>query len=98
MDIQTQKNILDVFRSLIEMSQRRGCWHAHELEHVGMTYNQVSAILNELNKTETEQPQQAPAETEQPQQAPAEPAEPAEPASGNTVQKPKKRNTKKTTN
>ena len=82
MDIQTQKNILDVFRSLIEMSQRRGCWHAHELEHVGMTYNQVSAILDELNKTEAEQPQQAPAET----------------ASGNTVQKPKKRNTKKTTN
>ena len=68
MDIQTQKNILDVFRSLIEMSQRRGCWHAHELEHVGMTYNQVSGILEALNNSD---PQQAEQEQQVDQQEPA---------------------------
>ena len=58
MDIQTQKNILDVFRSLIEISQRRGCWHAHELEHVGMTYNQVTGILEAINNSEQQQDQE----------------------------------------
>ena len=55
MDIQEQKHILDVFRQLLEMSQRRGCWMAHEMEHVGMTYNRVSAIHDAILKFEEDE-------------------------------------------
>ena len=52
MDLQEQKNILDVFKQLIEMSQRRGCWMATEMEHIGMTYNRVNHILESIEHYE----------------------------------------------
>ena len=55
MDIEEQKNILDVFKQLIEMSQRRGCWMATEMEHIGMTYNRVNHILNGIEAYEKSQ-------------------------------------------
>lgn len=52
MDLEEQKNILDVFKQLIEMSQRRGCWMATEMEHIGMTYNRVNHIMNQIESYE----------------------------------------------
>ena len=60
MDLDEQKNILDVFRQIIEMSQRRGCWMATEMEHIGTTYNKVKTIIEgieEYQKNQNEQNQ-----------------------------------------
>ena len=45
MDIEEQKDILNQFRQLIEISQRRGVWMANEMEHIGITYNNIDSIL-----------------------------------------------------
>lgn len=55
MDLVEQKNILDVFRQLIEMSQRRGCWMANEMEHIGATYNRIDMITKGIEKYEEEE-------------------------------------------
>ena len=55
MDLDEQKNILNVFRQLIEMSQRRGVWMANEMQHIGMTYNRVESILEGIEKFEEEE-------------------------------------------
>jgi hypothetical protein len=55
MDLEEQKNILNVFRQLIEMSQRRGVWMANEMQHIGMTYNRVESILEGIEKFEEEE-------------------------------------------
>lgn len=55
MDLVEQKNILEVFRQLIEMSQRRGCWMANEMEHIGATYNRIEMISKGIEKYEEEE-------------------------------------------
>ena len=55
MDLDEQKNILNVFRQLIEMSQRRGVWMANEMQHIGLTYNRVESILEGIEKYEEEE-------------------------------------------
>ena len=55
MDLEEQKNILNVFRQIIEMSQRRGVWMANEMQHIGMTYNRVESILEGIEKFEEEE-------------------------------------------
>jgi|NorSeaMetagenome_1021524.scaffolds.fasta_scaffold61925_2 hypothetical protein len=55
MDLDEQKNILNVFRQLIEMSQRRGVWMANEMQHIGLTYTRVESILEGIEKYEEEE-------------------------------------------
>ena len=57
------KNILQVLinlKQMVEVSQSRGCWKAEEMKDIGITYNNVSEIVNQLQ----EQTQQA--ETNEP--------------------------------
>jgi len=55
MDLEEQKNILNVFRQIIEMSQRRGVWMANEMQHIGLTYSRVESILEGIEKYEQEE-------------------------------------------
>ena len=60
MDLTTQKQILTNLKDIIEVAQGRGCWKAQEMKDIGITYNNVSEIVNQLQ----EQTQQA--ETNEP--------------------------------
>jgi len=52
MDLEEQKHMLNQFRQLIEISQRRGVWMANEMEHIGSTYNNVESILSGIEAFE----------------------------------------------
>jgi hypothetical protein len=57
------KNILQVLinlKQIVEVSQSRGCWKAEEMKDIGITYNNVSEIIKQLQaeQTQSEQTQQ----------------------------------------
>ena len=57
------KNILQVLinlKQMVEVSQNRGCWKAEEMKDIGITYNNVSEIVKQLQakQAQAEQTQQ----------------------------------------
>ena len=41
MDLNTQLQILENCKQMIEISQNRGCWKAQEMKDIGLTYNSI---------------------------------------------------------
>ncbi len=42
-------------KRIVEVSQDRGCWKAEEMKDIGITYNNVSEIVKQLQAEQTQQ-------------------------------------------
>ena len=42
-------------KQMVEVSQNRGCWKAEEMKDIGITYNNVSEIVKQLQAEQTQQ-------------------------------------------
>ena len=51
-------------KQIVEVSQGRGCWKAEEMKDIGITYNNVSEIVKQL-QAEQSQAEQSQAEQSQ---------------------------------
>jgi len=51
-------------KQMVEVSQSRGCWKAEEMKDIGITYNNVSKIVKQL-QAEQSQAEQSQAEQSQ---------------------------------
>tara|TARA_Y100000389_G_C17281335_1_gene423111 strand:+ start:534 stop:800 length:267 start_codon:yes stop_codon:yes gene_type:complete len=52
------KNILQVLinlKQIVEVSQSRGCWKAEEMKDIGLTYNNVSEVVKQLQAEQTQE-------------------------------------------
>ena len=52
------KNILQTLinlKQIVEVSQSRGCWKAEEMKDIGITYNNVSEIVKQLQAKQTQE-------------------------------------------
>ena len=41
-------------KQIVEVSQDRGCWKAEEMKDIGITYNNVSEIVKQLQADQTQ--------------------------------------------
>lgn len=42
-------------KQIVEVSQSRGCWKAEEMKDIGITYNNVSEIVKQLQAKQTQE-------------------------------------------
>ena len=42
-------------KQIVEVSQSRGCWKAEEMKDIGITYNNVSEIVKQLQAEQTQE-------------------------------------------
>ena len=50
---------------MVEVSQNRGCWKAEEMKDIGITYNNVSEIVKQLQAEQTQAEQTQAEQTQQ---------------------------------
>lgn len=48
MDFTEHKQLLINLKQMIDVSQSRGCWKACELKDIGITYNSLCKLLEEI--------------------------------------------------